>query len=431
MTVFGPVQVRRTQVGARTGTSLFPLDAGLNLPPEEHSHGVRLRVATQAAKGSYDEAVREVQSTTGARVSKRQTEKLAVAAAQDFDEFYRERPAEEVRARPGEIVVLTTDAKGIVVRREDLREDTRRKAEGARHKLDKRLSPGEKRNRKRMATVCAVYSVAPFVRTPEDIVRELRPVRDEAAPKRPAPQHKRVWAGVRKEPGELVGELYAEGERRDPEHRQQWAALVDGNRTQIDQVLEEAARRKVAVTLVLDIIHVLEYLWQAAWCFHAAGSPDAQKWVTERLLQILRGKATDVAAGIRRSATLRALPAGARKGADRCADYFLAKSRYMRYDEYLAQGLPIATGIIEGACRHLVKDRMDLTGARWSLDGADAVLRLRALRSSGDFDAYWSFHLEHELRRNHLCHYADGCVRLPSTRPALRLVGAPPAVGLA
>src|SRR5204862_4306916 len=113
---------------------------------------------------------------------------------------------------------------------------------------------------------------------------------------------------------------------------------------------------------------------------------------------------------IRRSATRRGLTAEQRKAADTCAGYLLNHTAYLRYHEYLAAGLPIATGVIEGACRHLVKDRMDLTGARWSLDGAEAVLRLRALRTSGDFDAYWRFHEQQDYRRNHVAVYADGQV---------------------
>ena len=151
-------------------------------------------------------------------------------------------------------------------------------------------------------------------------------------------------------------------------------------------------------------------LWQAALAFHAEGSPALEAWVTARLLQILRGRARHVAAGIRRSATRRRLRAAARKPADRCANYLLKHAPSLHYDQYLAAGLPIASGVIEGACRHLVTDRMDVTGARWSLAGAEAVLRLRALRSSHDFDAYWRFHEAQEHQRNHASRYANGTV---------------------
>ena len=422
MTVFGPVRVWRTGVSARGEESLFPLDAELNLPPEVQSHGVRERVAVEAARGSFEGAVEAVRRTTGALVSKRQAETLARQAAQDFDAFYQARAPESVRAGEGELVVMSTDGKGIVVRREDLREATRRAAERGGHKLEKRLSKGEKRNRKRMATVAAVYSVAPHVRTVEEVVRELRPIGD-AARRRPRPQHKRVWASVAKEPEEVIAELFAEADRRDPQRLCPRVVLVDGQPAQLDNVRRQAREAGVPVTIVLDLIHVLEYLWRASYCFHADGTPEAQDWVTHRLRLVLSGKASDVAAGIRRSATLRDLPASARQAADKCADYLLNNRGYLHYDQYLARGLPIATGVIEGACRHLVKDRMDITGARWSLGGADAVLRLRALRSSGDFDAYWSFHLGRERTRNHLSLYEAGSP--PASRPpspTLRLV---------
>ena len=134
------------------------------------------------------------------------------------------------------------------------------------------------------------------------------------------------------------------------------------------------------------------------------------------LLEILRGNAAYVAGGMRRSATRRGLALAERKPVDTCAHYLLTYTPYLKYNRYLAQGLPIATGVIEGACRHLVKDRMELTGARWSLTGAEAVLRLRALRSSHDFDEYWIFHEAKEYERNHRSLYADGIVP-PTFKP--------------
>jgi hypothetical protein len=142
------------------------------------------------------------------------------------------------------------------------------------------------------------------------------------------------------------------------------------------------------ITLVVDFIHVLEYLWDAAWCFFDEGDKEAERWVTERAFAILQGHSSDVGAGIRRSATLRELPPDKRVGADSCADYLIAKRTMLRYDRYLRQGLPIATGVIEGAGRHLIVDRLDITGARWSVRGAEAILSLRSLRSSWDFDDY-------------------------------------------
>ena len=104
---------------------------------------------------------------------------------------------------------------------------------------------------------------------------------------------------------------------------------------------------------------------------------------------------------MRRSATRKGISQEARAPVDKCADYLLKNKERFDYATALANGWPIATGIIEGACRHLVKDRMDLTGARWSLDGAEAVLRLRSLRASGDFEDYMAFHHRQERQRNY------------------------------
>ena len=192
--------------------------------------------------------------------------------------------------------------------------------------------------------------------------------------------------------------------------------LVDGAETQLDLVEAGAAAYGVDVTVVLDIIHVVEYVWKAAGVFHREGSPELACWAWTRVRDILEGKASRVAASMRRAATVAGLSRDTRKPVDTCADYLLKYAPYLHYDRYLAAGYPIATGVIEGACRHLVRDRMELTGARWRLVGAEAVLKLRALRASGDFDAYWDFHEAREYERNHAQRYSDGIVP-PVTEP--------------
>lgn len=404
ISIFGEVNVTRMRYGGRGTTSLQPLDAELNLPEEVYSHGVRKRVAEEVAKNSYDDTVDSVSKTTGAAVPKRQAEELAVNASADFEAFYQTREVVAEEESTGELLVISVDGKGIVMRTEDLREQTRKRAQSQAHKLSKRLSRGEKRNAKRMATVATVYGIDPFVREPQDIVAELRPVSQMV--KRPRPENKRVWASVERPPEVVIAEAFTEAERRDPEHNKRWVALVDGNPTQLRLLKEWAMRSRVVLTIVLDLIHVLGYLWKAAFVFHKEGSEQAQSWVTERLVRLLHGRSSHVAAGIRRSATLRKLSCEQRVPVDKCADYLLKYAEFLRYDQYLEAGLPIATGVIEGACRHLIKDRMDLTGARWSLKGAEAVLRLRSLRSSGDFEEYWHFHTEREMERNHAVRYA-------------------------
>jgi hypothetical protein len=170
------------------------------------------------------------------------------------------------------------------------------------------------------------------------------------------------------------------------------------------------------VVVIRDFVHALEYLWKAAYCFHADGTQEAEAWVLERAQALLEGKVSDVAAGIRRSATRQCLSQEAREPVDKCADYLLNNKERFDYATALAKGWPIATGIIEGACRHVVKDRMDLTGARWSLDGAEAVLRLRSLRASGDFEDYMTFHHSKERQRNYVWAPQSDDIKLVSGR---------------
>lgn len=374
-----------------------------------YSHGVRRRVAEEAARGSFDETVSALARTTGAAIAKRQAEELAVRAATDFDEFYEARVAasREDAASTGSIVVVSTDGKGIVMRKKDLREQTRNAATNENHKIKKRLSKGEKRNCKRMAMVASVYTVTPFVRNPDDIVGNLDGIETPAdKQKRPRPENKRVWASVQKPANEVIGEAFTEAKLRDPSGTKQWVGLVDGNKAQLQSFERQAEIHGVALTIILDIIHVLEYLWKAATVFCEEGTPEIEAWVSERLLRILNGQASQVAAGIRRSATKRGIGRTKRKPADKCANYLLKYKDFLHYDEYLAKGFPIATGVIEGACRYLINDRLGITGARWGVDGAEAILRLRSLRTSGDFDQYWKFHQEQEYVRNHKERYA-------------------------
>src|SRR5207237_1159093 len=226
-------------------------------------------------------------------------------------------------------------------------------------------------------------------------------------PTRPRPEHKRVWASLAQTPEAVIREMFAEAARRDPQGQKCWVALVDGNLPQIDHLQQLAEERNIPLVIVVDFIHVAQYVWKAAGALFPDQEPQQDRWTRAHLLEILRGKASLVAAGMRRSATLRAMTAAERQPVDECADYLLNYSPYLQYHKALAEGVPIATGVIEGTCRHLVEDRMNLTGARWSLTGAEAVLRLRALRSSDDFDAYWQFHEQQEYKRNHAAHYAN------------------------
>lgn len=400
-TLFGEVDVERLAYRKRGRSNLYPADGALNLPVEKHSHGLRKLAAIEASRGSYENASEAIERRTGERVGKLQLEQLVARSVADFDDYYRIVAREPCSADA--VLVLSCDGKGIVMRPEALREPTRKAAATHKNKLATRLSKGEKANRKRMATVGCVYDVKPVVRAPADILRHPAP--EAPAPTAPKARAKWVVASVIENPATVVARLFDEATRRDPDQQRPWVVLVDGNNHQIDVIKAEARRRGVDISLVVDFVHVLEYLWKAAWCFYDEGDPDVETWVRDKALMVLWGEPSRAAAAIRRTATRRGLDADQRAGADACADYLLNKRGFLDYASALRKGWPIATGVIEGTCRHLVKDRMDITGARWGLAGAEAVLQLRALRVNGDFEEYWRFHLIREKRRIHELRY--------------------------
>jgi len=404
--VFGEVTVTRLAYRRRGEENLYVADGALNLPGEQASHGVRRLAAVESSRGSFDDATDQVRERTGLQLGKRQVEQLAQRAAVDFEQFYATNARSPVEEDHDDVLVISCDGKGVVMRPGALRPATAQAAQRASPKLKTRLSRGEKRNRKRIAEVGAVYDASAAARTADNV---LSSTEEKTIP---APKTKRKWliASVVEDAAAVVSKVFEEAERRDPGHQRTWVALVDGNNHQIDRIKAEAKTRKVEVTIIVDLIHVLEYLWGSAWCFFKEGDPAAEEWVKHKALAILDGKAGIVAAAIRRKATRTGLDDEQRTKADRAADYLLNKRPYLDYRTALQNGWPIATGVIEGACRHLVKDRMDITGARWGLDGAEAVLKLRALRSNGDFDTYWRYHLTQEQHRVHESRYANGLI---------------------
>jgi hypothetical protein len=422
LTVVGEVAVPRAAYQAPGVEGLCPADAALNLPEELYSFGVRRVVAEAASKESFDEVVATTAAIIGTAVPKRQVEELVIRAAQDFEAFYATR--EVVPSPPSALMVFGFDGKGVVMLHEHLREATKRAAEKAEHKLKTRLCRGEKANRKRMAEVATVYSVEPWVRTPADIMNKSK-AENDVEQKRPRPVNKRVFASLEASPEAVIRAAFEEGSRRDPERQRRWVVVIDGNRDQLRLVKKVAKEMGVTVTIVLDLIHVVEYLWRAAYCFHAEGTAAAEQWVSQRLRALLDGRSAGaLAKDVRRWIERRELSAEKAKNARACVRYLVNNSKLLHYDRALADGLPIASGVIEGACRHLVEDRLGITGARWGLPRAEAILKLRALRSSGDFEAYWDFHVGRERARNHECRYADRQVPAPlwPVKPRLRVV---------
>jgi hypothetical protein len=393
--VFGLVMVSRIAYRAPGARNVHLADAELGLPRGKHSHGLCKMVASAAARGSFEQACAEVARRTGTRLGKRQCQELARQAAADFAGFCAVRPPPG--AGPGDVLALSCDGKGIVVLPGQMRPETARKLGKAVPKQEGRLSRGEVRNRRRIAETGAVFDVTPVPRTTQAI---LGP-----GPRPPGPRAARKWvtASVADTAAAVVAAVFAEADRRDPGHARTWIALADGNVHQIRRIQAEAGARNITVTIICDFFHVIEHLWDAAWSFFDEASPGAGPWVRARAAEILDGHATQVAAALRAAAAT--LPAARRKAAGKTARYLDAKAPWLDYPAALAAGWPVSSGVIEGTCRHLVKDRMDITGARWGIATAEAILQLRALHANGDFDAYWAYHLHQEHQRNYPARY--------------------------
>ena len=381
-TVFGAVDLVRMGYSRPGAPSFFPLDKALALPARSFSYELQRRLVKAAVQNPFLESVQTIAELTGVAVSKRSLEEILPDAAQDFDAFYRQRSASPAT---GSILVAAVDGKGIPMV----------KPGGARP--PHRLTKGQKANKKRMATVATVFTRAPWVRTPQQVIESLFPTCRRTsgdAPAPPRPENKRVWASLLKGKTAVIQEVAEEMDRRDPSRSLTRLALTDGERA-----LQIRVDQKLDVTLILDLIHVLEKLWKAAYVFHAEGSLDADLWVLDRTLRILFGGVGQVVKGIRQSITKRNLSGPKRKTLSEVADYLYRNRARMRYDEYLANGWPIASGPVEGACKNLIKDRMERSGMRWTEQMAEAIVQLRAIYLSGDFDRYWEFHIAQDQQR--------------------------------
>jgi hypothetical protein len=396
-TLFGTVTVTRCAWRKPGAANYCPADAALSLPAGRHSHSLAKLAAIEAARGSFGAAHDAVTRRCGPVIGKRQLEESVVRAAADIPAFYAARIPEP--CTPGTLLILPADCKGVVMRPGALRAATAKAAERL-GKMRTRLASGEKPNRKRMAALVAVYDAVPAKRRPHDVIA-LPGGRHGTRGLRPGPKARGKWlaGSVRRDPGEVIAAAFDEAGARDPGHQRTWVVLVDGAEHQLDLIRAEAARRAVPVHIVIDLIHLMEYIWGAAWSLHEAGDPAAEDWVAVKALAVLAGDSERISQEITAEADAAGLAGSRRNGAAACVRYLDGKREYLRYDQALQAGWPIATGVIEGACRHVIGDRLSIGGARWGLDGAEAVLTLRAVISNGDFREYWRFHLTREHQR--------------------------------
>ena len=407
-TVFGAVTVARRAWTWDGQPGHMPADASLNLPPEVYSLTVSRMVAEHLADESVEGAHLALQAM-GIHVPRRQCEQTIVRMARDIDLFdaihavAANDVVPEITLDP-RLLVMSCDGKGVRMIPSALRDATAKELRPFCGPLDAdpMASKPLRQHNKRMAALTAVWDQTVCPRTPEAILAMLRrEVGSHSAATLPEPENKRVRGSLERDMASCIRSMFDFAEGRDPQHRRRWVVLTDGSSSQIEQIRRQAEQRGVSVTIVLDLLHVLHYVWKAAHAIFGTDTDGAQAWVTRHTERLLTQPIVNVVAGMRQSATMRGVSAKAKKAVDQATGYLSERSWLMDYASYLQQGLPIATGLIEGACRHLVQDRMGITGARWGLQTAEAVLKVRALLASGQWGEYCAFYERQERQRNH------------------------------
>lgn len=395
VSVFGELHIGRTVYATRKDQKhqVVPLDAVLNLPDSDFGYLLQQWDQSFCVQDSYASSRQTVQQILGIGQSVRTLEQMNASMSHDVELFNESQPAPAAQEE-GSIVVLTADGKGVPMRRD---EDDSSAIRGRRKK-------GEKANKKRQACVGAVYTVEPFVRTAQDVVDEV--MRDKRKHDRPQPQHKQVRAeltrpidGVEIKGKTRIFAWFAQQlQARNRKQAKDVVCLLDGERA-LWKMLALWIVPLTCVVGVLDIFHVLGRLWTAAHCFHPEGSEEAQTFVTQRLERILQGDVGRVIGGLKQMATKSPLRGIRAKRLSEVVGYLQHNRAHMHYDEYLAKGYPIGSGVAEGACRHLVKDRLELTGMRWRIHGAQSMLDLRSVFLNNQWDKFQSFHIEQATQR--------------------------------
>jgi hypothetical protein len=394
VSIFGAFQLARTVYGSREGQALefVPLDNRWQLPQSVFSYVLQDWDQALAVEQAFSQVNQTIARMLKLKQSVDSLEGMNQQMAQDVG-WFREAQGSPPPAEEGQIVVTTADCKGIVMRGQA----TPTVCGGQR-------PAGARVNGKRMATVAAVYTVDPYVRTAADVVAALFRDPDYEAAPRPEPCHKRVWASLPQEGPKprssiaVVSDwLWWEFAQRNPLLTRPTVCLCDGQ-----EALWEACREAVADPNrvdVLDLLHVTPRLWQAGKLLYGEKGKEVVPFVRQRLMQLLEGKVDTVIRSLRRLGVERGLKGTKKKALARIGGYLQKNRQRMRYDEYLQAGYPIASGVIEGACRHLIKDRMERAGMHWTLTGAQAMLDLRSVWIGGHWEAFQQDRIERETER--------------------------------
>lgn len=387
--VFGKVRFRRHYFHAPGQKGVCPLDAELSLPSRCYSDLLRDWAEYCTTNESYNESNRVLKRILGLSISKQALETAVQEDAVDVEAFYEQKAAPPLETE-GPILVIQADGKGIPMIRDEPADQPVRRGKG------------QKRTKKKESVVTAIYTIEPYPRMPQqvadalmrDLERDKGPERTSTQPQRPAPVGKEVRATMKGKDVALE-RLVRRVAQRDGEHIQQRAALTDGAEALQDRVLSKFPDFE----LILDIIHVSEYLWDAVNALLGETHPDRTAWVKEQFLLILSGKTTAVIQTLESLVQKPSTSPAQREVLNTTIGYYRRNLPYMRYDRYLDRGWPISSGVVEGACGHLVKDRMEQSGMRWTKSGAQAILDLRAVRVNDDWDAYQSFRQQCQHQR--------------------------------
>jgi hypothetical protein len=389
LSIFGELDIHRWVYASREKQQIerAPLDERLGLPADEFSYVLEDWLQRLCFKESFHEATSDLRHLLGLAPSDRAAEQMNQRMAEHVEAFEMQHAAPP-RDEEAEILVATADGKGVPMRR-PLEERVRR---------GPRRVKGEKANKKQMAYVGAVYTINRFRRTADEVVDEL--ARKERAADRPAPQHKQVWAEMtRVAEGEsctgrerLFIEMAIAAHERDPTRQKTLVCLMDGEAA-LWGVQDEWLPRAVGI---LDLFHVLERLWDVAHVFHGEGTRAAEQFVAHHLRLLLDGKVGYVIGRFKRLRDEQPLRGSRRRVVSAAIRYYENNRRHMRYHEYLAAGFPIGSGVAEGACRHVVKDRLEQTGMRWTVNGAQAMLHLRAVYLNGHWNQFVNYHIDTE-----------------------------------
>jgi hypothetical protein len=399
VSIFGPIRATRLAYRNRREANLYPADARWMLPDDPYSLGMRALTAYHLAGGGYGQAQEVIEARTGVKIGPAQLAGLAQDLAAGVDDFYAWRASGADTALPySDVIMMQADGKGVAMRPEH--RASAGKGASAAH-------PGIKK----MAEIAAVAAVAPAAREPEDIAAP--PARRKAHPG-PVARDKWVSASVTGDIPGMIGAAFDEADRRDPYRTRERIFLVDGNKQQITAIGDHARDRGLKVPVFIDYIHVSGYIGKAAAALHPGDPQAAGQWADGQLLQVLHGRAKAVAA------TLASVAAKARTSprtrhldltdVGKAVTYLSNNHAYMRYDKALAAGWPIATGMIEGACRFVIEDRFGITGARWSPDGAEVILKLRAVVVNGDLDDYMNYYKTRYRNDIHLARYDQASI---------------------